>query len=78
MSFLILCAKGERFEGEGAFGESGKGTLSIQRQSCIRLLALLQYRGLSNLLQGNDFRRVKRSWPFLHLFGAFSSFVFFF
>ena len=25
MSFLILCAKGERLEGEGALGESGKG-----------------------------------------------------
>ena len=25
MSFLILCAKGGRFEGKGAFGESGKG-----------------------------------------------------
>ena len=27
MSFLILCAKGGRFEGEGAFGESGMGRL---------------------------------------------------
>ena len=25
MSFLILCAKGERFEGEGTLGEAGKG-----------------------------------------------------
>ena len=24
MSFLILCAKGERFEGEGTLGEAGR------------------------------------------------------
>ena len=81
MSFLILCAKSGRLEGEGTFVDSVRGTLSVHRQSCIKLLAL--YRDLSSLLLGSDFRRGKSwhfliflalfssFWPFFHLFGSF-------
>ena len=42
MSFLILCAKGERFEGEGTLGEAGKGHFECSLAKLQQLAGVVQ------------------------------------